>query len=84
MKKYMMATKATHLLGNISSDEPDLCRIYREEDDDYIGKWVIGHAFVGIHFPKTTTRELTPKEVKKFNTIHIQMGRNPPIKLKVD
>jgi hypothetical protein len=65
--KYMMATKAIHQLGDISSSIPDLCVIHSEDDDNYIGNWVSGFGFVDVKFPKNTTRELTPEEVDKYH-----------------
>lgn len=65
--KYMMATKAFHQLGEISSSEPDICVIHKEDADHYIGNWVTGLGFINVKFPKATTRELTPDEVKVFS-----------------
>lgn len=61
----MMATKAIHKLGNVSSDVPDLCVIHSEDVDNYIGNWVSG--FGDVKFPKNTTRELTSEEVEKYH-----------------
>jgi hypothetical protein len=84
MGKYMMATKATHKLGDISSDEPDLCFVKEEADDYYIGNWVTGYGFVGVHFPKATTRLLTPEEVAQCNDTYIEIDSGPSVKLEVD
>lgn len=65
--KYMMATKAFHQLGEISSAEPDICVVHKEDETNYIGNWVYGLGFVGVKFPKSTTRELTEAEVKQYN-----------------
>lgn len=65
--KYMMATKAIHLLGDISSDEPDLCEIHSEDNENYIGNWVTGAGFIDVKFPKATTRELTEEERQRFH-----------------
>jgi len=93
MKKYMMATKAIHKLGDISSDKPDLCVISSEDDENYIGCWVTGPGFIEvgfievgffeIKFPKATTRELTPKEAEYYNSQYIQLSDYPPVKLNV-
>jgi hypothetical protein len=72
--RYMMATKAMHKLGDISSDEPDLCSIYDEDENDYIGAWVTGLGFFNVHFPKATTRELTPEEREKYGKMHLEMN----------
>ena len=66
--RYMMATKATHKLGDISRDEPDLAIIYGEAGEDYIGEWVTGVGFVNVRFPKATTRSLNAKEIAYYRT----------------
>ena len=71
--KYMMATVAIHQLGDISSDEPDICIISEDEGTDYIGSWVFGLGFFGVKFPKATTRELTPEEVTKYQGMKLAM-----------
>jgi hypothetical protein len=65
--KYMMATKAIHQSGDISSDVPDLCVVNSEDNDNYIGQWLFGFGFVNVQFPKNTTRELTPEEIEKYH-----------------
>lgn len=68
MSRYMMATKAIHTLGDISRDEPDLAIIDSEAGDDYIGEWLTGVGYVGVRFPKATTRELTDDEKAYYRT----------------
>lgn len=84
INKYMMATKAEHMLGDISRDNPSLCYICEEENDNYIGSWVTGFGFIGVMFPKETTRDLTEEEIKYWNKGGIQIGSGPIIPLKVD
>ena len=67
MNHYMMATKAEHKIGDISSNKPDLCIIDREEGDYYIGSWSTGYGFIDVKFPKATTRHLTNEERKRFH-----------------
>ncbi|WP_024516977.1 hypothetical protein [Bradyrhizobium sp. Tv2a-2] len=81
--KYMMATTAIHLLGDISSDTPDICHIEREEGDDYIGAWVTGFGFINVRFPKATTRDLTPEEVEKYDGKQYRIGSQPSFALRV-
>ena len=83
MDRHMMATKAMHKLGDISRDEPDLCRIYAEDGDDWIGSWVTGFGFFDVHFPKATTRPLTPEEVAHFEKQSIQIASHPPMPIKI-
>ena len=76
-QRYMMATKAIHQLGDISSDTPDLCNIYAEEGDNYIGQWVTGFGLFDVKFPKSTTRELTKEEKGKFDGTIIAINDTP-------
>ena len=71
MKRYMLATKATHLIGDVSREEPDLCLIQSEDADSYIGHWVTGFALLDVHFPKATTRPLTPEEKERWQGTQI-------------
>ena len=65
--KYMMATTAIHQSGDISRDPADICYVYEEDAENYIGEWVTGFGFVHVKFPKDMTRELTPEEVEKYH-----------------
>jgi hypothetical protein len=82
--KYMMATTAIHQLGDISRKTPDLCRVHKEDKENYIGSWVTGLGFIEVKFPKETTRDLTEAEIEKYNNQYVQLASNPPIKLKVN
>lgn len=81
---YMMGTTAIHRLGDISSDEPDLCYIQKEDEDNYIGVWVMGYGLIEVKFPKKTTRVLTAEEIEKYNKIYVRTNNHPAHKLKVD
>lgn len=82
--KFMMATTAIHQLGDISRDQEDICRIEREEGDDYIGSWVTGFGFIEVRFPKSTTRDLTADDVKFYDGRKYRIGSSQPaIALKV-
>jgi hypothetical protein len=65
--KYKMATTALHLTGDISREDVDICIVYEEDDDNFYGNWICGFGFVGVAFPKATTRDLTPEEVEKYH-----------------
>ena len=71
--KYMMATVAHHLLGEISSDTPDICRVSEETETHYIGSWVTGLGFIYVHFPKETTRDLTQEEIEHYSKLEYGM-----------
>jgi hypothetical protein len=60
--RYLMATAAAHLMGDLSEDAPHPCVIYAEDWDVYYGTWVLGAGFVDVRFPKETTRLPTPGE----------------------
>jgi hypothetical protein len=77
MNKYMMATKAVHLLGDISRDTEDLCFVRYETETHYVGNWVTGFGFISVMFPKDTTRELTPDELKFYNQRYVQTNDQP-------
>ena len=69
--RFMMATKA--MSGgiqpiDISRDEPDLCQVWSEAGDNYIGAWETGFGFVNVRFPKATTRPLTDEEITRYST----------------
>ena len=36
--KYMMATNAIHITGDLSRQTPSLCLVTEEEGDNYVGK----------------------------------------------
>lgn len=81
--KYLMGTKALHLLGDISSDKEDLFYTTEETDDYYIGAWVTGYGFFDVLFPKESSRELTKEEIEKYNSKYIQLANYEPVKLQV-
>lgn len=76
MAHYMMATQAIHKLGDISSDEPDLCVIHSEDEENYVGNWVTGFGFINVKFPKNTTRELTEEEKEKYHGMQIVISNS--------
>ncbi len=72
--RFLMATTATHPVGDISRDEPDLAVITGEDGDDWIGEWVTGVGFINVRFPKATTRELTDEERARYDGRLVQAG----------
>lgn len=75
--RYMMATKAVHLMGDISSETPSLCEVYGEDEKNYIGAWIEGFGFFDVQFPKDTTRELTEEEEEKWDGQIIAVNGTP-------
>lgn len=66
MKKYMMATKAIHKLGDISRNEENLCLICEEDTENYIGSWVTGLGFFNVKFPKKLHESLLRTKSKNI------------------
>lgn len=89
---FMIATAATHKLGDLSREYSEvlenrmenLCIVSSEDSENYIGNWVLGFGFIGVKFPKSSTRSLTEDEVKFFNNKKVQVGSQIPVSLKVD
>jgi hypothetical protein len=73
-KRYMVATKAEHKLGDISRDDPDFCYVTEEDETHYTGNWAEGSGFFGVRFPKETTREATAAEVERIEAGHFVIG----------
>ena len=84
MSKYMMATTAIHKLGDISSDEPDICQIHSEDEENYIGNWVFGHGFIDVKFPRSTTKELSQADIERFNGAGVMLSGSYMGRLKID
>jgi hypothetical protein len=66
--RYMMATQA--FAGEnyrLELERPDICIIFEEDEENYIGNWVEGLGFVDLNFPKETTRDLTEEEKEKYH-----------------
>lgn len=75
MAKYMMATRASHVLGDLSRDKPALAIILQETDTDFIGEWAEGIGFVNVVFPKDTTRPLTDDELRQYGAMYLNGQR---------
>lgn len=66
-ERYMMATRAIHKLGDLSREPANLALITGEEEHHWIGSWVEGYGYIGVRFPKTTTRPLTDAEIMLYD-----------------
>jgi len=71
---YKLATKAFHGLGDISNDTPDICHVYKEDEENFYGAWVYGIGFIDVRFPKATTRDLNPEEIEYYHGKNISLG----------
>lgn len=72
--RYMMATDAFHIMGNISSPDYDICHVYAEDSKNYYGSWIFGMGFFDVRFPKETTRDLTPDEIAEYQKKRMSMN----------
>ena len=67
MRNVMMGTAAFHKLGDISRDEPDYFAYNDEDDENYYGAWLAGFGFIGVRFPKATSRQMTSAEAARLS-----------------
>jgi hypothetical protein len=76
--KIRVGTTAIHKMGDISRSEEfpwrdRLVFVRSESEDDYVGNWVEGFGFVGVFFPKETTRPLTADEVESLRGFDLRL-----------
>lgn len=81
--RYFMGTTAHHQMGDISRQKDDLFQATGETDLYWVGMWSTGFGFFNVLFPKETSRDLTEAEREHFNSMSIQIGSQPPMKLRV-
>ena len=72
----MMATRAWHKLikWEMSMSKPDLCYIYHDDGENWIGQWEYGIGAFDVKFPKETTRDLTQEEFDRYDKSYESMG----------
>jgi hypothetical protein len=75
--RYLMATAAIHLMGDLSESDPYPCVVYAEDWDVYYGMWVLGAGFFDVRFPRATTRPPTPEEKAHWESRVISGVRLP-------
>jgi hypothetical protein len=80
---HMMATTAIHKLGDLSSDEPDLCTVTEEDEDNYYGMWCTGMGYFNVRFPKETTRFLTATEIIEWEKMVISHSNGLQHQIKI-
>lgn len=66
MTTIMWATKADHLLGDLSRPDGGYCFVSSQDDTHFIGSWCDGIGYFKVAFPKETTRALTLTEMEWF------------------
>ena len=60
---------------DISRDKPDFCVVYGTHGDGCLkGRWLTGFGFVDVHFPRETTREITPDEQERYGSLNLAIG----------
>ena len=69
-----MATIASHQMGDLTRRPADICTVFKKTKDNYIGNWVTGFGFVEVKFPIGSTRNLTKKEIAKYDGMPMSMG----------
>jgi hypothetical protein len=68
-KKYMMATKSWHPAFDWSEgNEPELCFVYNEDNENYYGNYIEGIGAFDVKFPKSHCRPLTEKEAIQYSS----------------
>lgn len=72
--RYLMATSALHPMADISRDEPALALVHAETAHFWVGEWVAGFGYIGVHFPKASTRELTGEERETYGKKLVECG----------
>ena len=78
---YMMAIQDVWPGGEAHEyDTPDLVVIYGEDDEYYVGQYVLGLCIPKTKFPKATTRPLNEDEVRlwsgrKYRAAGISLGK---------
>lgn len=61
--------------SDISRDVPDFAAVFGEHADGCLrGHWIEGFGFYGVHFPKDTTREITPDEQERYGQLNPVIG----------
>lgn len=82
---YAFATTAKHKSGDMSRGICDIsenvCRIYTEDDENYIGEWITGIGAFNVKFPKETTRALTKEEIDELEELKFQISNQPSFSL---
>jgi hypothetical protein len=77
--QYMMATKCYYHGDDtpLILEEPELCVVFEENDENYIGNWVEGFGFINLRFPRETTRPLTSSEKEHYHNRHMYINSTP-------
>ena len=65
---------AIHMLGDIRRDEDDYITVREETETEYIGSFVEGFGFVGVHFNKVDVRPCTKEEIDKLNELYFSIN----------
>ncbi len=77
---YMMANQCVyHHTGELDQfSKYDIVIVFSEDAENYIGNWVTGFGFVGVRFPKDTTRPLTDEEADYYSGRATRINSQPP------
>lgn len=70
----MLATKAHHLLGDVSRTPEDWCCVQPQPvDGAFVGNWITGIGLINVRFPVETTRALTQEERERFDKLEFAL-----------
>ena len=65
--QFMMAVTAVYDGKHQETyDRYHLCLVNGESGDSFVGNWVEGYGHSRLLFPKSTTRPLTPEEIRQW------------------
>lgn len=87
MNKYMIllgGKPAKHTLGDIGREQDEVIRVFKEDEESYIGNFEEGFGFVNVEFKKEDCRNLNQEEIDKLNNSVFTMNGRPLFKISID
>jgi hypothetical protein len=87
MNKYMILLgdkPALHKMGNIGRKHDNLIRVFKEDEQHYIGNFAEGFGFIDVKFKKEDCRKLTIEEVDNLNGKWYGVNNQPYFQVSID
>lgn len=87
MNKYMVllgGRPAKHKMGNIGREKDNFIRVFKEDEDYFIGNFAEGFGFIDVKFKKGDCRNLTLEEVDGLNGKWFGINGNPYYQISID
>ncbi|GAB6989605.1 hypothetical protein [Paenibacillus pini] len=87
LNKYMVllgGRPAKHKLGDIGRKEDDFIRVFREDEEYFIGNFTEGFGFIDVKYKKVDCRNLTVEEVDKLNGKWFGVNGDPHYQISID